>query len=262
MSIAIAVLQDDFIIASSDSAVTIWDKEESDTEYASKRIGVNSEKVSRITDKVFFLSCGNVLTTNLIEAELNYSLGRHYDMKKCIEIAKEAMDNIHKGIFRNKKGLINLLKERYQMTEDDLIDLRLDFEGCVNEVLQESKSANNLVIGHSAYLIGFNAEGRAGIYDIKRGTYNEASEDKAKGYPGVVEGPHSKEYLRLLNLPANERDILSFANRMTLIHSDACLNNPINISPDCNFHLLQKEGKEIKYVYYQFDTKKIQKHLT
>ena len=267
MSLAIGVVQKDFIIASSDSALTMFSCDEEKYEKTGEivmkeepiRSEVKSEKVLKLTNKVLLTNCGNLVLTELIISELKYFVKDDYDLKKCSAIAKKVISNIQQGVFLNKDNLFNSLTENYKITSFQLWEMKSDFKTYIDDLLSGAERGNNLIRGYSMYLLGFNEDGTTGLMDVRIGSYTSGPTDIKKGYPVILEGPDSREYLQFLNLPIEERTFEGFANRMSLVHARISKDNQVNVSSDCSYNVLMRNGDFIDYSKFSIDTLELQK---
>lgn len=269
MSLVIGVVQTDFIIASSDTAVTIWsyDKEEArrtgecvETEEVIDA-GVKSEKVIKLTDKVLITTCGSLVLTELIFSEMQYYIKDYYDLKQCREVAKKVMSNINKGVFLNKQNFFNALLEKYNMNYFQIREIKKDFNAYIQNLLSLASKVNKLITSFAMYLLGFNDDGSSGLVDVSNGTLMNGPVNKKEAFPIVLNGPDIIDYLQSLNLPIEERNIEGFVNRMSALHAQISKDNQVNVSSDCNYHILMRSEDGIIHQKITFDTSEIQKVL-
>lgn len=272
MSLAIGVVQKDFIIASSDSAITIFpdggmgnDKVDKKTDEFTEgnmiKTGIKSEKVYKLTNKVLFSACGNLYLTELIRIEIEQRIEEDYDLEKCRKVAKEVLNSVSNGIILHKRLFIKSMKENYFMSDFQLIWMRINFVEYITELLLKAEKANNLIAGYSAYLLGFNDDGTTGLVNISDGSYSSGPVDIRKGYPAIINGPKWDEYMQHLNLPIEQRRPEGFIARIPYIHAAISKEFNVNVSSDCNFHVLMKNGDGIDYEKFTVDTSEIQKEL-
>ncbi|MDQ0257938.1 hypothetical protein J2S74_005401 [Evansella vedderi] len=245
MSLVIGIAFKDFVIVSNDSKVTIQhyyaDTLEKDKSKPIIETNLKSEKVTRITDKVFLAVTGFQNVTELIKQELVQRVNKDNDLQECSKIAEQVITEI-KG--RELEGL--------DIPEQDAI-----------RMIRE---------GFSAYLFGFTHSGNAGLKDICYGGYAE-SRDITKAYPTVINGPDPEydfKFREVLSLRKDERFFQNFINRILVVHAYLSHKHHTSVSTDCNFHILYKDGDLIKYskqtidsanYYEQFGLKTLQKEV-
>src|SRR5699024_2490756 len=224
MSVTIAVVKNDFIITTSDLAVTYFKpneeiyKETGRIEPSNKKIKTNltSKKTHKVSDKVILISTGyNVITETLL-VELNERVKKDADLHEVRVSAKEVMRNIKKGKVNNLDTILNRLKEEIPYLKDNP-DLVSDYWATVLDLIDHPK-------GLSAYLVGFGNDGISGLVDIKANSMARAHKDTSKGYPALVAGEglsdeYHEAYLKSLILPEDNRKIGPFMEAMGKIHA-------------------------------------------
>lgn len=258
MSLAIGVVQKDFIIASSDSALTKFsaDREEM------TETGIKSEKVYKLSNKVLLSKSGNLVLTQLILTELRCHIKDNYDLKKCREVAMKVLSNINNGVILNEEEYFKSLSEDYSFSRGDLREMRGDLVKYISARLPKTEKATNLVHDFSMYLLGFNEDGTTGLVNVREGDlYMSGPIDKKKGYPAILEGPSSSDYMNYLNLPVEQRRPEGFITAFSHIHAAISKENAVNVSTDCNYHLLMKNGDSIDYEKFTYDTAELHKYL-
>lgn len=229
MSLVLGVAYKDFVIVSNDSRVTKQLMDPVTLELYGDMVvtDLKHEKIDRITDKVFLTTTGWSSCGDLFKTELYKRVNKSNDLKECSAIAGKLFSELKAGIV---KGLSD----------------------------QEQKAARLLESRNFAtYMLGFNHSGTTGLKDIVFGSYTETSLGENKGYPALINGPEHEydfQFKKVLSLPKNERTIDSFMKRLAVVHANLSHYHKIQVSPDCNFHILQKEGNSIGYIKKTVDT--------
>lgn len=256
MSLAISVVQDDYIIASSDSAVTYfpYDVEKFIETGEYERIGdmietdLKSQKVHKVSNHVLLLSVGVNLLTIAVQVELSHLVNRDDNLNDCREKAKTVMRNLREGKpnhpeeIKHKTGNDLKIEEPFEITAPmwKLLDDDIRFNG---------------------YLVGF-SENVAGMVDIKDGTLMTVQGNR---YPSLIVGEHPgyvkgqeglTMYQKQLNLPLEHRTAQNYIDAMTLIHGQISYNHK-NVSSDCTFYILQNDKNNTNYASFIRDTKPI-----
>lgn len=248
MSLALAVVQKNFILASCDSAVTVFDEEDrsimTPTDFKSK-------KVHRISDKVLLLATGMTALTEIIQVEMEERVKSHDDLHECRKIAKDIFNNMKAGKIANLEKIESNLSVQ--------LNLHRDLEEEIREALTFIEENP---VHFSAYLVGYNDDWTSGLVDIKEDAYIQIPEDEEKGYPVVIAGPDPNfsagpkrsKYQMALSVPIDERTIERFIDAMVYVHTGITTENQINVSPDCNFHLLFRTEDSIEHTEFAIDT--------
>lgn len=274
MSLAISIVQNDFIISSSDSAVTLFvDERNIDSLRESgfnPKLGEmiptegKSEKVIPMTDKVFLSTCGNSVLTSVFEIELVNSLQATDDLVVSREVSQRVLNNMMNGYLQHKDKVLLAIKERHNIPDKLFPQLKEQFtHDYFMNILPKSGKVTELVSNFSAYLIGFNNDGTTGMVDIRADSYTEGPKDKKSAYPVLTDGHHPgfnknvesfSEYQRDLVLPSQYRTLENFIKAITFVHAKISKLSPVNVSADCNFHVLTKSNDEIEHFSFVVDT--------
>ena len=258
MSLTMCVVQKNFIIATSDSAVVYFDIDEEklqkEGEITFGKMNPTdkvSKKTHLLSNRVVLLATGSSFLTEIMKVELAEKVKESTDLRECSRIAQDILKKMKKGEVENiDKVLKNLSKELN-------IEIYSDFEKEMSAILSKTGDKVNL----SLYLAGFNEDGTAGLVDVIADRYMEPNENGA--YPVVIAGhiPGLEEaennfvnFQKFLSLPVEQRTILNFVNALILVHGAISNESPINVSSDCTLHFLIKDGEVLDYETAIIDT--------
>lgn len=256
MSLAIGVVQKDYIIAASDSSVVEFLYKDGTIERTGKMIptDLKSNKVEKISDKVMLLSTGNSLLTKIMKVELKSRVKNNSDLKECMEEATRIFTEMKNKVspYHLEKILSNFYEVYKFKANEQTVQRVLDM---VNDPVE-----------FTAYLVGFNKNGKTGLFSVHENKYMETPEEEVKGYPVVVAGEQRSyvddpKYIddyhnlwkRMLTFPVEERNFENFKNAILLVHAQISKFRK-NVSSDCNFQVLVKENDEIRHAAFTMDT--------
>lgn len=274
MSLAIAVVDRNFIVASSDSAVTNFPIDEKKYEEDGERVwtgkmeetSLKSEKIYKLSDKVLLILTGSHALTKIYEAELSNCIKNESDLSDCMIKAKLIIENMRTGKIENRRQIIfNMLREHGH--NDETID-PIHFN-LLEEELYKTLDLLGNPTDFSCSLVGFNDDGSSGLYDLNKDFYGESSMDIRKGYPFIIMGHHPgysedpnnrSVCQKIMTLPPEKRTIDNFINASQYVHALISRDN-INVSSDCNFKVMLRDEKGIEYAEFTVDTKHLYDQL-
>lgn len=272
MSLAIGVVQKDFVIATSDTAVTYFPHDEELLEKTGEYVSTGemiptdskSEKTHRISNKVILLSCGSSYLTEIFHVELSSRVKRDDDLSNCRKVSKEVLENLLNRKVYNKEKILSALREKLGIPDEAIREMKENFDELVSYLIPASGEINELVTNFTAYLIGFNTDGTTGMVDVRGDSYLNGPKSIKSGYPVLIDGHHPgynkdqrffSEYQKALILPSKNRNVDNFIQAITLVHAKISSESPVNVSSDCNFHIFTKnDNSNIDYSSFVFDT--------
>lgn len=260
MSLAMAVIQPNFIIASSDTAVTKFPFDEKLYQETGKlektdemiKTDFKSQKTHKLTDQVLMLSVGQSTITETFKVEMLERVSPDHDLQASMTIAKEVLKNMKEGIIPHHKKVLENLSIAWNMTPEEIE------EGYWIEL----KNMDSLQF--SASLVGFNADGTSGVYYGATDEYGQTPDDLRKGYHLIIDGHHpgySKDpknlsiYQQQLAFKnPEERTIANFTDAMTLVHGRISYESNVNVSSDCHFHVILRTNSGYEYANIPVET--------
>lgn len=261
MSLAMSVIQNDFFIVTSDSAMVgiPYDEKllEETGEYVTTGEMVSSdfrsEKTHKLSNKVFLLATGTHVLTTALEQELFGLVKGNSDLNECKRIAKKVVTNLRNGKINDTDKVVLELATSLELTDT------------TEEIEKEIQETLLLIdkIQFSAYLVGFNKDGTSGLYNILTDDYIETPKGENRGYPIIISGhipggdDAPKRYTEFqydLLLPTGERTILNFIAAMTRIHAQISSESRINVSTDCKFDIVRWEDGKAAHDSFTTDT--------
>ncbi|MBD7985326.1 hypothetical protein H9649_12070 [Sporosarcina sp. Sa2YVA2] len=248
MSLAMCILQNDYIIACADSAVAYFpdDGEKEATQF-------RSDKIFKLSDKVFFIATGKSILVSILKVELREVLSSNADLIMCMAVAERVLKDLKKGIVRNPEKIIRDLSDKLEMD----FHYERDIEPALSLFQKDD------YVDMAAYLIGFTDAGRSGMVDIRSSSFVKTPEDSLKGFPLIILGPDDEfnddadqfsKYQKILIPPIEQRTFDNFMSRMVYVHAQISADNPINVSTDANFQILTKHNGEIMWQETKIDT--------
>lgn len=277
MSLSISLVQTNFVISTSDTAITYFANTDKDIEFL-KSIDIDAkigeyfktdgyvEKVFPLTDKVLLSSLGNHLLSRTFEVELANKLSKTDDLQTVRKVAQQTLNNILEMKIENFDSIIESVSKTLRLHDDESQSLEDDFYEILKRLLPKTKKPADLNRDFSIYIFGFNDDGTTGMVDIRADKYLPGPKDIESGYPLVLDGAapgfsrdpdkYSDHQLALI-LPPEYRTVENFIKAITYVHGDISKNHPINVSTDCVFHILANVNSEIEYHKFTIDTSDI-----
>lgn len=267
MSFAMVVVQDDFIITTSDLATTYFPKDEEVYKETGELVqsgemiktDITSKKTHKLSDKVVLIITGLSVITETLLVELSERVKEDTDLHEMNKLAQEVMSDLRDGKVNHLDKILDNLKEKMPtITEGQ--DLETGYGEMVALLINEAR-------GLSAYLTGYSDDGTSGLVDIKANEIMTAPKDKTKGYPVALVGDTISEelhsmYLQVLNLPSEDRTLNLFMEAMIRVHAHVSfMIDGVNVSPECHFKIFTRDGEQINYSILDFDTSTAYKEL-
>lgn len=265
MSLAMAVVQKNFIITTSDYAVTFFPMDEDVYNETGEEVpsgemvatDIREQKAHRISDKVILIATGNSAITETLKVELASYANSDSDLYELKSMAKKVMKDLRSRKVNNLHVILENLKETLPV--EDNPDLESDYWETIEWGIDDPR-------GLSAFLAGFKGDDVSGLVDIRADKLLEVPKG-GKSYPVTIIGDtidhdHFNAYIQALNLPLEYRTIPSFIEALSKIHAHiSYVREGVNVSPECHFHILIRQGNQIEYTDFTLDTSKLYESL-
>ncbi|MFC4409428.1 hypothetical protein ACFOZY_03140 [Chungangia koreensis] len=240
MSLVIGMAyRDEFVLVSNDSKVTYQYYEPETFEPIQDSIqetGLKHEKVFRLTNKVLISTTGYLLAGDLIKKEMAKRIYPESDLEDCANrlqiLIYELKNGLVKGLTEEEQDIIRFIKGR----------------------------------AFTCNLFGFFQNGLTGMVDYNQLTWNVdiIAASLGEGYPLILQSPDPENdranYYKVLSLAKEEQTVENFMSRLATVHAYLSSIHK-GVSSDCSFHLLYRDGNEIRYITPTVETKDFYEQL-